>query len=351
MPFDDKLQPAEALIALKSITDQNIPFVMHCTGSNVGAALIDAVSKHNARNPDNRILYLNCGALATELTNEQCDFWHFRFAGNVDMRAAARIKSLPADLKKVYLLNQDYLFGQSIQRDSKKWLAKLRPDIEIVGDELMPFGKVQDFSPYVAKIKASGAQSVVTGNYNRDLNLLIKAAVDAGLDVRFDTFLSHLIGGPTAIGAAGDNRLTSIMEFNGNVPVDLKVPEAEKFATDWRTSGHDTDFSALNFVTMIDMLTEAINKAGSTDPLKVALALEDMQEKDLVGQETIMRKEDHQLLMPYLRRRLLQGRQIRRRAHRLRLEELHDGVGGRPDAADHLQDEAAANDLARKDLK
>ena len=158
IPFDDKLQPAEALIALKSMTDQNIPFVMHCTGSNVGAALIDAVSKHNARNPDNRILYLNCGALATELTNEQCDFWHFRFAGSVDMRAAARIKALPKELKKVYLLNQDYLFGQSIQKDSKKWLAKLRPDIEIVGDELMPFGKVQDFAPYVAKIKASGAR-------------------------------------------------------------------------------------------------------------------------------------------------------------------------------------------------
>ncbi len=160
MPFDDKLQPAEALIALKNMTDQNIPFVMQCTGSNVGAALIDGVSKHNARNPDNRILYLNCGALATELTNEQCDFWQFRFAGSVEMRAAARIKSLPRSVKKVYLLNQDYLFGQSIQHDTKKWLAKLRPDIEIVGDELMPFGKVQDFSPYVTKIKASGAQSV-----------------------------------------------------------------------------------------------------------------------------------------------------------------------------------------------
>ena len=299
VPFDDKLQPAEALIALKSITDQNIPFVMQCTGSNVGSALIDAVSKHNARNPDNRIIYLNCGALATELTNEQCDFWHFRFAGSVDMRAAARIKALPKDLKKVYLLNQDYLFGQSIQHDTKKWLAKLRPDIEIVGDELMPFGKVQDFSPYVAKIKASGAQSVVTGNYNRDLNLLIKAANEAGLDVRFDTFLAHLIGGATAIGPAGENRLTSIMEFNGNVPVDLKVPEAEKFANDWRTSGHDTDFSTVNFVTMIDMVADAINRAGSTDALKVALALEDAHAKDLLGQEVIMRKEDHQLLMPF----------------------------------------------------
>lgn len=298
VPFDDKLQPAEALIALKNVVDQNIPFLMHCTGSNVGAALIDAVSKQNARNPDNRVLYLNCGALATELTNEQCDFWHFRFAGSVDMRAAARIKALPADVKKVYLLNQDYLFGQSIRADSKKWLAKLRPDIEIVGDELMPFGRVQDFSSYVEKIRASGAQSVVTGNYNRDLNLLIKAAVDAGLNVRFDAFLAHLIGGPTAIGATGEGRLTSIMEFNGNVAADRNAADALKLATDWRAK-HDTDFSTLPFVTMIDMVSAAIEKAGSTDPLKVALALEGMQMKDLMGEVNTMRKEDHQLLTPF----------------------------------------------------
>jgi branched-chain amino acid transport system substrate-binding protein len=298
VPFDDKLQPAEALIALKNITDQNIPFVMQCTGSNVGAALVDGVSKHNARNPDNRVLYLNCGALATELTNEKCDFWQFRFSGNVEMRAAARIKALPKDIKKVYLLNQDYLFGQSVQHDTRKWLEKLRPDIEVVGDELMPFGKVQDFSSYIAKIKASGAQSVITGNYNRDLNLLIKAAVDAGLDVRFDTYLAHLIGGPTAIGTAGEKRLTSIMEFGPNVPVELNKPDAEAITNGWRAS-HDTDFSEIPFVTMFDMLAKAIDKAGSTDALKVALALEDMKTTDMVGAPVQMRKEDHQLLMPY----------------------------------------------------
>jgi branched-chain amino acid transport system substrate-binding protein len=296
--FDDKLQPAEALIALKNITDQNIPFVMQCTGSNVGAALLDGVSKHNARNPDNRILYLNCGALATELTNEHCDFWQFRFTGNVEMRAAARVKALPKDVTKVYLLNQDYLFGQSVQHDTRKWLAKLRPDIQIVGDELMPFGKVQDFSPYVQKIKASGAQSVLTGNYNRDLNLLIKAAVDDGLNVRFDTYLAHLIGGPTAIGAAGQNRLSTITEFDPNVPVELKKPDAEAFTTGWRAN-HDTDFSEVPFLTMFQMLARAIDQAGSTDALKVGLALEGMKATDLVGSPVEMRKEDHQLLMPY----------------------------------------------------
>jgi branched-chain amino acid transport system substrate-binding protein len=196
------------------------------------------------------------------------------------------------------LLNQDYLFGQSIRDDTMKYLAKFRPDIEIVGNELMPFGKVQDFSSYVTKIKASGAQSIITGNYNRDLNLLIKAAVDEGLNVRFDTYLAHLIGGPTAIGPAGENRLSSIMEYSANVALDQKSPEAEQFSVEWRKN-HDTDFSTMNFMTMLSMLQAAINKAGSTDPLKVALALEDLHAKDLVGQENIMRKEDHQLLMPF----------------------------------------------------
>ena len=184
--FDDKLQPAEALIALKSVIDQNLPFVMSCVGSNIGSALIDAVTKHNTRNPDNRLLQLNCGQLATELTNEQCSFWHFRFAGSVEMRAVARIKSLPPTLKTVYLLNQDYLFGQSIRSDTKRFLAQYRPDIKIVGDEMIPLMQVKDFSPYITKIKSSGAQSLLTGNYGPDLALLIKAGVDAGLDIRYD---------------------------------------------------------------------------------------------------------------------------------------------------------------------
>jgi branched-chain amino acid transport system substrate-binding protein len=296
--FDDKLQPAEALIALKSVTDQNLPFVMSCVGSNVGSALIDAVNKHNTRNPDNRVLQLNCGQLATELTNEQCSFWHFRFVGNVAMRAVARIKSLPKTVTSVYLLNQDYLFGQSIEKDTKRFLAEYRPDIKIVADEFIPLMQVKDFSPYITKIKASGAQSLVTGNYGPDLNLLIKAGVDAGLDIRYDTYLAHVIGAATAIGANGESRLTSVMEDHENVPVEENLPEAAEFFKRWRAT-HDFSFIALPSVTQFLMLARAIDKVGSTDALKVALALEGMEQKDLFGATNIMRKEDHQLLHPF----------------------------------------------------
>ena len=338
--FDDKLQPAEALIALKSVTDQNLPFVMSCVGSNVGSALIDAVTKHNTRNPDNRLLLLNCGQLATELTNEQCSFWHFRFVGSVEMRAVARIKSLPPSVKTVYLLNQDYLFGQSIEKDTKKFLAQYRPDIKIVADEFIPLMQIKDFSPYITKIKASGAQSLLTGNYGPDLNLLIKAGVDAGLDIRYDAYLGHVIGAATAIGAAGEGRLTSVMEDHENVAVEEHNAEAEEFFKRWRAT-HDFGFIAVPSVTQFEMLARAINQAGSTDAVKVAQALEGMEQKDLFGATNIMRKDDHQLLLPVLRGDVHQRREIRLRAYRSGLEDRIEDDGGGRNAADHLQDEAA----------
>ena len=162
VPFDNKSQPSDALIALKSATDQNMPFIMQCSGSNIAAALIDAVNKHNDRNPDNRIIYLNCGAVAPELTNEQCSFWHFRFDLHAAMKAEVMVRALPKETTKVYLINQDYLFGQSVQRELKVYLAKLRPDVQVVGDELIPLGKIKDFSPYITKIKASGDHQLIS---------------------------------------------------------------------------------------------------------------------------------------------------------------------------------------------
>ncbi|QDW37591.1 branched-chain amino acid ABC transporter substrate-binding protein [Bradyrhizobium sp. KBS0727] len=298
VPFDNKSQPSDALIALKSATDQNMPFIMQCSGSNIAAALIDAVNKHNERNPDNRIIYLNCGAVATELTNEQCSFWHFRFDLHVGMKAEVMVRALPKTVTKVYLINQDYLFGQSVQREVKNYLAKLRPDVQVVGDELIPLGKIKDFSPYLTKIKASGAQALLTGNWGPDMNLLIKAGVDSGADLHYYTFYAHLAGGPTAIGAGGDNRVLAVMSFGENVAPAIGNKEAEAFAEGFREK-HKFDFSAAGFRTIFEYLQAAVNKAGAVDATKIATAMEDLSLKDFLGFDTKMRKDDHQIITEY----------------------------------------------------
>jgi len=296
--FDNKSQPSEALLALKSATDQNIPVIMQCSGSNIAAALIEGVDKHNERNPTNRIVYVNCGAVATELTNEKCSFWHFRMDAHVGMKAETMVRALPKDVTKVYLLNQDYLFGQGVQRDVKTYLTKLRPDVKVVGDELIPLGKVKDFSPYVTKIKASGAQALLTGNWGPDMTLLIKAGMDTGLDIRYYTMYAHLGGGATAIGPAGNGKVRSVMAFHENIAVETGKSDTEGWTKQFR-SQHDFDFYAGGFRTIFEFIQAAMNKAGSADPLKFAQALEGLTITDMLGYQVTMRKPDHQILSEY----------------------------------------------------
>ncbi len=296
--FDNKSQPSEALLALKSATDQNIPVIMQCSGSNIAAALIEGVDKHNERNPTNRIVYVNCGAVATELTNEKCSYWHFRMDAHVGMKAETMVRALPKDVTKVYLLNQDYLFGQSVQRDVKTFLGKIRPDVKVVGDELIPLGKVKDFSPYITKVKASGAQALITGNWGPDMTLLIKGGMDAGLDIRYYTMYAHLGGGATAIGPAGNGKVRSVMPFHENIAVETGKTDTEGWTKQFRST-HDYDFYAAGFRTIFEFLQAAMNKAGSADPVKFAAALEGLTITDMLGHQVTMRKDDHQILTEY----------------------------------------------------
>jgi branched-chain amino acid transport system substrate-binding protein len=268
------------------------------SGSNIAAALIEGIEKHNERNPDNRIIYLNCGAVATELTNDKCSFWHYRFDLNVAQKAEVMVKSLPKNIDKVYLLNQDYLFGQSVQRDIKVFLAKNRPDVKVVGDELIPLGKIKDFSPYITKIKASGAQALLTGNWGPDMNLLIKSGIEAGANLSYYTFYAHLAGGPTAIGPAGDGKVFAVMPFSENVAVETKNASAEAWAKSFRDT-HKFDFYSAGFRTIFEMVQAGVNKAGSFDVTKIAYAMEGLAVKDFLGYDAVLRKDDHQINSVY----------------------------------------------------
>jgi branched-chain amino acid transport system substrate-binding protein len=298
VPFDNKGQPSEALITMQKMLDENLPILLNCGPSNIASTLIAGVDKNNERNPDHRILYINCGGLAPELTNEQCSYWHFRSSAHAGMQAEVMVRALPKTINKVYLINQDYLFGQSAQRDLKAYLGKLRPDVQIVGEEMIPLGKVKDFSSYVAKIKSSGADALITGNWGPDLTLLIKAGMDTGLPVAYYTMLAHLAGTPTAIGPGGDGRVFSVLSFHENVATEVNDPKVTAFVEGFRKQ-HGFDYIFGDRYAAIELIADGIKKAGSTDPAKLAVAMEGITITDAAGAKATMRAEDHQLLMTY----------------------------------------------------
>ncbi|UGY19771.1 branched-chain amino acid ABC transporter substrate-binding protein [Bradyrhizobium septentrionale] len=296
VPLDNKTNPQESLVQAQKAVDAGIRYITQGNGSSVGAALEDFVTKNNSRNPGKEVLYFNYAAVDPAMTNEKCSYWHFRWDANSEIKMAALtnyMKDQPS-IKKVYLINQDYSFGQSVRTDARKMLAAKRSDIQIVGDELHPLLKITDFSPYVAKIKASGADSVVTGNWGQDFALLLKAAADAGLKVNWYTYYAGGAGGPTAIKQTGlENQVFQISEGVPN--------SGNKAAMDF-----EKDFRAKTGISVwypravneMRMFKAAAEKANSIDPVKVAAALEGMKFDVFDGGEGFMRKDDHQFFQP-----------------------------------------------------
>jgi branched-chain amino acid transport system substrate-binding protein len=294
VPFDNKVSPQESLNALKKVTDDGIRYITQGNGSGVAGVLIDAVNKHNERNPGQSILYLNYAAVDPDFTNSKCSFWHFRFDANSDMKMEALTTYLAQDgnIKSVYLINQNYSFGQAVTRAAKEYLGRKRPDVKIVGDDLHPLGQVKDFAPYVAKIKQSGADTVITGNWGNDMSLLVKAAQDANLNVTFYTYYAGGLGTPTAMGDAAVGKVKQITEWHAN----LAPNRTEKFANEFHKK-YGLDFYYLRVNTEMYMLAEAMKQARSVDPLAVARKLEGMKWGSDTG-EVEMRAADHQLINP-----------------------------------------------------
>lgn len=295
--YDSKGQNEEALSALRAAIDDGVQVVLQGNSSAAAAVLVDAINKHNEREPGRRVLFLNYSAVDPSLTNEKCSFWHFRFDAHADMRMAALMDVLKDDasIKSAYLIGQDYSFGQSVLREAGRQLAAQRPDVLVVGNELHPMGRVKDFLPYAAKIKASGAQAVITGNWGNDLTLLVKAAKEVGFDGKFYTFYGNALGAPAAIGDAGVGKVVAVADWLPNLP----TPGSEAFYQSFRQRYPKPadDYVHMRMQLMVEALAQAIEKAASSEPLAVAMQLERVSVQ-LAGQGGTMRATDHQFQQP-----------------------------------------------------
>ena len=291
--IDNKLSPAESLNALKAAIDQGARYIVQGNGSSVALALIDAVNKHNERNPGKEVLYLNDSAVDPDLTNSKCSYWHFRFDADTSMKmeAMSSFMAEQKDIKNVYILGQNYSHGVQVAKYAKETLARKRPDIKIVGEDLHPLAQVRDFAPYIAKIKAAGADTVITGNWGSDLSLLVKAAQEGGYNGKFFTYYAGVTGTPTALGTAAAGRVYQVAYNHYNMGGQM-----DKWMNEFNAKYKD-DFYTGSTIRIFETLGAAMAKAKSTDPVKVAAALEGLKVKSFNG-EVEIRKADHQLQQP-----------------------------------------------------
>jgi len=269
--YDSKGQTEEALSALRAAIDDGARIVVQGNSSAVAAALIEAINKHNERNPGKELVFLNYAAVDPDFTNSKCNYWHFRFDADTSMKMEAMTTFMAEqkDIKKVYLFNQNYSHGHQVAKYAKENLARKRPDIQIVGEELHPLAQVRDFAPYIAKIKASGADTVITGNWGSDLALLVKAANEGGYNGKFFTYYTGVTGTPTALGQGGDGRVFQIsyQHYNMGGQMDKWQAEFKKRFND------DVKLYAPYVYDALNVMVDAMVKSNSSDPAKYLPAL------------------------------------------------------------------------------
>ena len=292
--LDNKGSPQEALVQLKAAIDHGHRYIAQGVGSGVALALLDAINKYNERNPGKEIIFLNYAAQDPDMTNSKCSFWHFRFDANTDMRLEALTTFMEKDsnIKKLYLIHQNYAYGHQNQRAMKEYIKRKRPDVQIVGDDLHPLGQVKDFTPYVAKIKASGADTIYTGNWGNDFALLVKALKESGVAINIYNGWVSSIGISTVMGESGVDRVKSISSWH----VNNETFSGKEFVEAHKKKFNE-DFIVPGIYNTVALLGQAIKTAKSAEPAKVAVAMEGMKVKGLNG-EIEMRAGDHQVQQP-----------------------------------------------------
>ncbi|MCA8934495.1 MAG: branched-chain amino acid ABC transporter substrate-binding protein [Rhodospirillaceae bacterium] len=272
-----------------------IHIVFQGASSAVAGQITEDVRRHNIRNPGDEIMYINLGAEAMSLTGDQCHFYHFRYATTAPMRVNALVNAMAAagDLgTRVFSINQNYSWGQDMQA-----AIEAAADIggyEVVEEVLHDVNSIQDFAPYVARINAADPDTVITGNWSNDLLLLMRAASEAGLDVRFGTtFLDQ----PGNIANAGD---TAIGHYLANNYVPAAGPA--EFNDAYRDAvGHYPIFVEPPTIFAVGALAEALEGldfgGGDINVTDIALALEGVVYESPIGPISV-RAEDHQTIRP-----------------------------------------------------
>lgn len=291
--FDNKGSPTDTQIQLKRVISSGIQVVVSGNSSAVANVVNEALKKHNRRNPDNQVLYLNYSAVDPILTERNCSFWHFRFDAHADMKMDALTDHIAdnPDIKRVYIIGQDYSFGKTVSATAKAMLKEKRPDIEIVGDELHPIGLVKDFTPYVTKIGSSGANAVITGNWGADMVALARSISDAGLELPIYTYYGAYDGTTSTLGEAGKDKIYLVHQGRANQNL---TQEWLDYNAAFKKKHPDFDITLPRMVYAVEMLAKAMNKANSSQPYDVALALEDMEYTNMIGEKIWMRPDDHQ---------------------------------------------------------
>jgi branched-chain amino acid transport system substrate-binding protein len=197
-------------------------------------------------------------------------------------------KELGADQSagKVFLIGADYSGGHETLDGFKETFPKER----IAGELYTPFGKTSDYSPYLAKIRASGAENVFCFYAGGEAIEFTKQFHQFGLDKTVKLYSAGFLTEGTALDAEGEAALGVLNASRYNWDLDnaenTKFVEAyqkkfDRLPTVYAANMYDIGImldkaiGSIDGAVTHDNLRDAIDKLGGVDGVRGHLEFDD----------------------------------------------------------------------------
>lgn len=267
---DDACDPKQGVaVANKLVSSGVVAVIGHmCTGPTIAASSVYA---------EEGVPMITASATGPELTERDLDNV-FRATGRDDQQgsvAGAMIAERWPD-KKVAVVHDKQAYGRGLATEAQKAMAEAGKKPAMEGS-ITP-GE-QDFSALVSRLKQEGIEVVYYGGYYNDLGQIVRQARQQGLQATF-------VGGDglssTEFWAiTGDAGQGTLFTFTPDPSTNPAAQEAvEAFKADGKG---DPDNFAYYYYAAGQVLTQAMEKAGSSDPEAVREVLRGGTFETVVG--------------------------------------------------------------------
>ena len=283
---DDNGKPADAVTAANELVASDK--VVMLTGtffSHIGLAVSDFAKQK-------KIFFLAAEPLTDAITMSKGNRYTFRLRPSNYMQAAMLAEEaakLPA--KRWATVAPNYEYGQSAVGVFKALLSKKRPDIQWVGEQWPPLGKI-DAGPVVQALAATNPEAILNVEFGPDLVKFVREGNTRGL-FKGKSVVSFLTGEPEYLDPLKDETPAGWI-VTGYPWYDIKTPAHDKFLKAYQAKYNDYPRlgSVVGYSTM-KAAAAILAKADSTDTDKLIAAAEGIKVGSPFGEITF-RKIDHQ---------------------------------------------------------
>lgn len=283
---DDGGKPADAVTAANElVSSEKVVMLTGTFFSHIGLAVSDFAKQK-------KVFFLAAEPLTDAITMSKGNRYTFRLRPSNYMQAAMladEAAKLPA--KRWATVAPNYEYGQSAVAVFKALLSKKRPDIQWVGEQWPPQGKI-DAGPVVQALAATNPEAILNVEFGPDLVKFVREGNTRGL-FKGKSVVSFLTGEPEYLDPLKDETPDGWI-VTGYPWYDIKSADHDKFLKAYQAKFND--YPRLGSIVGYGTIKAAaaiLAKANSTDTDKLIEAAEGIKLGSPFGEITF-RKSDHQ---------------------------------------------------------